>query len=91
MKPPLARVPGTSVFLNRGKDTAPLAMRANVEHNEVLHEHVLILTIETMPVPHVPAAERIASTTSATETTGSSTSPPASATWTSRTFPTCCR
>ena len=59
MKPPLARVPGTSVFLNRGKDTAPLAMRANVEHNEVLHEHVLILAIETLPVPHIPAAERI--------------------------------
>ena len=60
MKPPLHRVPGTSVFLNRGKDTAPLALRANVEHNEILHEHVLILAIETMPVPHVPAAERIA-------------------------------
>ena len=59
MKPPLARVPGTSVFLNRGKATAPLAMRANVEHNEVLHEHVLILAIETLPVPHIPAAERI--------------------------------
>ena len=60
MKPPLHRVPGTSVFLNRGKGTAPLALRANVEHNEILHEHVLILAIETMPVPHVPAAERIA-------------------------------
>jgi len=60
MKPPLHRVPGTSVFLNRGKDTAPLALRANVEHNQILHEHVLILAIETMPVPHVPSAERIA-------------------------------
>src|SRR5262249_59332022 len=60
MKPPLHRVPGTAVFLNRGKATAPLAMRANVEHNQVLHEHVLILAIETMPVPHVPAAARIA-------------------------------
>ena len=58
-KPPLPRVPGTAVFLNRGKDTAPLALRANVEHNHVLHEHVLILAVETMPVPHVPAAERI--------------------------------
>jgi KUP system potassium uptake protein len=58
-KPPLDRVPGTAVFLNRGKDTAPLALRANVEHNKVLHEHVLILGIETRPVPHVPAAERI--------------------------------
>jgi len=59
IKPPLHRVPGTSVFLNRGKDTAPLALRANVEHNQVLHEHVLILAIETMPVPHIPASERI--------------------------------
>jgi KUP system potassium uptake protein len=59
MKPPLLRVPGTAVFLNRGKITAPLAMRANVEHNRILHEHVVILSIETMPVPHVPAAQRL--------------------------------
>ncbi len=59
MKPPLPRVPGTAVFLNRGKATAPLALRANVKYNQVLHEHVLILAIETMPVPHVPDAERI--------------------------------
>jgi KUP system potassium uptake protein len=58
-KPPLPRVPGTAIFLNRGKDTAPLAMRANVEHNEVLHDHVLILTVQTFPVPHVAAADRI--------------------------------
>ena len=58
-KPPLARVPGTSIFLNRGKETAPLAMRANVEHNHVLHEHVIILAIQTLPVPHVIAADRL--------------------------------
>jgi KUP system potassium uptake protein len=59
MKPPLPRVPGTAVFLNRGKATAPLALRANVEHNHILHSYVLILSIETMPVPHIPAAERL--------------------------------
>ncbi|HXZ71665.1 MAG TPA: KUP/HAK/KT family potassium transporter, partial [Streptosporangiaceae bacterium] len=59
MKPPLPRVPSTAVFLNRGKATAPLALRANVEHNQVLHEHTLILSIETVPVPHVPAARRL--------------------------------
>jgi KUP system potassium uptake protein len=59
MKPPLHRVPGTAIFLNRGKATAPLALRANVEHNEILHEHVLILSIETTPAPHVPAEERL--------------------------------
>ncbi|SUB09620.1 potassium transporter Kup [Nocardia brasiliensis] len=57
-RPPLRRVPGTAVFLNRGKQTTPLAMRANVEHNHVLHEHVVILSIETEPVPRVPDAAR---------------------------------
>ena len=59
-RPPLVRVAGTAVFLNRGKRTTPLAMRANVEHNHVLHEHVVILSIETLPVPHVATADRLA-------------------------------
>jgi KUP system potassium uptake protein len=59
MKPPLRRVPGTAIFLNRGKATTPLAMRANVEHNQILHENVIILSVETRPVPHIPAAKRI--------------------------------
>jgi KUP system potassium uptake protein len=59
MKPPLPRVPGTAIFLNRGKTTAPLAMRANVELNEILHKNVVILSVETMPAPHVPEAERL--------------------------------
>lgn len=57
--PPVVRVPGTSVFLNRGKSTAPLAMRANVEHNHVLSEHVIIMSIETEPVPRLPDSERM--------------------------------
>ena len=58
-QPPLLRVPGTAVFLNRGKETAPLAMRAAVEHNHALHEHVVIMSVETLPVPRVPAPERL--------------------------------
>ena len=56
---PTIQVPGTAVFLNRGKQTAPLAMRANVEHNHVRHDHVLIIAIVIEPVPRVPADERI--------------------------------
>jgi KUP system potassium uptake protein len=58
-RPLLTRVPGTAIFLNRGKATTPLAMRANAEHNHVLHEHVVIMAIETMPVPRVPEAHRL--------------------------------
>ncbi|WP_454132224.1 KUP/HAK/KT family potassium transporter [Kitasatospora aureofaciens] len=56
---PALRVPGTAVFLNRGEQTAPLAMRANVEHNHVRHDQVVILSIETEPVPRIPADQRI--------------------------------
>jgi len=58
-QPPLPRVPGTAIFLNRGKATAPLALRANVEHNHVLHNRVIILAIETLPVPHVTDEGRL--------------------------------
>ncbi len=58
-QPPLTRVPGTAIFMNRGKQTAPLALRANVEHNHVRHDHVIILSIETVPVPRLPDEQRI--------------------------------
>ena len=58
-EPKVARVPGTAVFLNRGDRTTPLAMRAGVEHVHALHEHVVVLSIETRPVPHVPPEERL--------------------------------
>jgi KUP system potassium uptake protein len=59
MQPEVDRVPGTAVFLNRSTRTTPLAMRENVEHNHVLHENVLILSIEPQTVPYVPHEERL--------------------------------
>lgn len=57
--PPVQRVPGTAVFLNRSNTTAPLAMRQSVEHFHALHEHVVVLSLETQPVPHVAPEDRI--------------------------------
>ena len=56
---PVERVPGTAVFLNRTKVTTPLAMREIVEHLHALSEHVVILSIDVLPVPHVPPEERL--------------------------------
>ena len=58
-KPPLARVPGTGVFLNRGKETAPLSMRACVDHVHSLPENAIILSLETMPVPRIRPKDRL--------------------------------
>jgi KUP system potassium uptake protein len=55
----LLRVPGTAVFLNRSSNTAPLALRANVEHNHVLPEQVVIVTIEVLPIPRASDSERV--------------------------------
>jgi KUP system potassium uptake protein len=57
--PPVARVPGTGIFMNRGKETAPLSMRACVDHLHSLPENAVILSLETLPVPRVRAADRL--------------------------------
>ncbi len=57
--PPVQRVPGTAVYLNSRAQTTPLALRANVEHNHILHERVIILSIETERVPHVYHEDRL--------------------------------
>jgi KUP system potassium uptake protein len=59
IQPPVQRVPGTAVFLNRGTKTTPLAMRENVEHNHTLHRCAIILSLESPPVPYVAEADRI--------------------------------
>ena len=73
MDPPINRVPGTAVFLNSNLETTPLAMRANVERNKILHESVVVVSIRTENVPHVGAGDRSRSTTSGSATTGSPT------------------
>jgi KUP system potassium uptake protein len=57
--PPVDRVPGTGVFMNRGKETAPLSMRACVDHLHSLPENVVILSLETLPVPRIRPADRL--------------------------------
>jgi KUP system potassium uptake protein len=59
MSPQLPRVPGTAVFLNPSEETTPLALRANVEHNHVLHERVVILTVQALDVPRADDRDRV--------------------------------
>jgi KUP system potassium uptake protein len=59
MDPPVIRTPGTGVFMNRGKETAPLSMRACVDHLRALQEHTIILSLETMPTPRIRPADRL--------------------------------
>jgi KUP system potassium uptake protein len=58
-KKPPHRVPGTAIFLTSDPSSAPTALLHSLKHYKVLHEHNVILTIETAPTPRVDPAERV--------------------------------
>jgi KUP system potassium uptake protein len=57
----IPRVTGVAVFPHPNKETTPLALRANVEHNHIVHEHVIIVSVITENVPHVPRSKAFSS------------------------------
>jgi KUP system potassium uptake protein len=57
--PPPHRTPGTAVYLNARRETAPLALHASLEHAHALHESIVIISIETTRTPYVAEADRL--------------------------------
>ncbi len=53
------RVPGTAVFLTPNPRALPHALLHNLKHNRVLHEHVVILTVQALDVPRAPEEQRL--------------------------------
>ena len=56
---PVPRARGTAVFPHPGKETTPLALRANTAFNRVLHEHVIIVSIRPENVPNIAREDRL--------------------------------
>ncbi|HEX2363587.1 MAG TPA: potassium transporter Kup [Bradyrhizobium sp.] len=52
-------VKGTAVFLTSDPNFTPTALLHNLKHNKVLHEHNVVLTIETAQTPRVRLADRV--------------------------------
>ncbi len=55
----LAVVPGTAVYLSSDPTAVPLTLIVNVEHNHVLHERVVLLTVTTDQRPRVRTDQRL--------------------------------
>jgi KUP system potassium uptake protein len=56
---PPHRVPGTAVFLTATPEVVPHALLHNLNHNKVLHERVVFLTVEIREEPWVSNKERV--------------------------------
>ena len=53
------RIQGTGVFMTSSKEGVPPALLHNLKHNQVLHERVVLVTVQTTDTPHVNDMERI--------------------------------
>ena len=53
------RVAGTAVFLNADPSGVPHAMLHNLMHNKVLHERVVLVSVQFFDVPYVPDIDRV--------------------------------
>lgn len=50
------RVSGTAVYMSGRGDTVPVALLHNLKHNQVLHERVVLLHVDTLDEPHADPA-----------------------------------
>ena len=53
------RIHGTSIFMTSAKEGVPSALLHNLKHNQVLHERVVLLTVQTANTPFVNDLDRI--------------------------------
>lgn len=52
------RVPGTAIFMSSSTSGVPSALLHNIKHNKVLHDRVVVLTVDIADVPYVDPAYR---------------------------------
>lgn len=55
----IARVPGIAVYPHGDTTTTPLALRSSLNFSQALHEHVVIITVKNVGIPHVSEHERV--------------------------------
>ena len=55
---PPHRVAGTAIFMTSNRVGTPPTLLHNLEHNKVLHERVILLTVVTSDSPHVEPGNR---------------------------------
>lgn len=53
------RVPGTAVFLTSEPSGAPPVLLHHLKHNKVLHERVVVMSVNTQDIPQVDREDRL--------------------------------
>jgi KUP system potassium uptake protein len=53
------RVAGTAIFMTSASEGAPVVLLHHLKHNKVLHEQVVLMSVQTLEVPEVPRDRRL--------------------------------
>jgi KUP system potassium uptake protein len=59
LHPGLIRIRRTAVYMTGNPEVVPTPLMSNIEHNQVLHEEVVLMTVRTQDVPYVPEDQRL--------------------------------
>ena len=54
----IPRVPGTAIFMSRNPEGVPTTLLHNIKHNKVVHQCVVLMTVETEDRSHLAENER---------------------------------
>ena len=54
----IPRVPGTAVFMSRNSDGIPTALLHNVKHNKIVHQRVVLLSVNVEETAYVAEEDR---------------------------------
>jgi KUP system potassium uptake protein len=54
----IPRVPGVAIFMSRNSEGIPTTLLHNIKHNKIVHERVVLMTVETEDRPHLSDEER---------------------------------
>jgi KUP system potassium uptake protein len=56
---PPTRVPGTAVFMTGNPYVIPQALLHNLKHNKVLHDQVVVMSVQSEEIPRMPPEQRM--------------------------------
>jgi KUP system potassium uptake protein len=59
LDPGLMRARGTAVYMTGNLEVVPTALVRNIEHNQVLHEQAVLMTVRTEDIPQVSEERRV--------------------------------
>ncbi|GGK16484.1 hypothetical protein GCM10007962_08540 [Yeosuana aromativorans] len=55
----IQRVSGTAIYFTRTFDRVPTALIHNLKHNKVIHEQIIVLSVQFKSTPRIPMEKRL--------------------------------